>query len=395
MASSRFVEPINLGPEADGSKRGHDVGLTLAHDTAMVHADDGAAPPRQPADVAAHLAALHGPAHRTYVCPVDEPARLEAWRETARPALRQLVGLERIAADVGSHAPTVELGEPERIAGEPITRRLGYIQVEPTVRLPFHLVEPNTPGPHPLAIMPHGHGKFGMYAGVVEDEAARRQMLEEDRDVALQAARRGMVAIAPATRGIDGFVIRNVEKTRPLNDCHLHMFNCLLAGRTAIGERVWDAQCIIDWALAELNIDSERILVTGNSGGGVATLFIAACDARVTVAVPSCSYTVWVTEGGTFPLCPCNAVPGITRFGEGWDVAGLIAPRWLMCVHGSTDPTRPPEEAAPAIAPLQRIYEAAGVPERFAHGIGEGGHRFYSDLMWPFIEKALAAVDTA
>ena len=31
-----------------------------------------------------------------------------------------------------------------------------------------------------------------------------------------------------------------------------------------------------------------------------------------------------------------------------------------------------------------------GVPERFAHRYGEGGHRFYADLMWPFICNAIA-----
>ena len=33
----------------------------------------------------------------------------------------------------------------------------------------------------------------------------------------------------------------------------------------------------------------------------------------------------------------CNAVPGILRFGEFWDVAGLIAPRHLCIVNGRKD----------------------------------------------------------
>jgi hypothetical protein len=38
---------------------------------------------------------------------------------------------------------------------------------------------------------------------------------------------------------------------------------------------------------------------------------------------------------------------------------------------------------------LKEIYAAAGVPDRFVHRWGDGGHRFYEDLMWPFIESAI------
>ena len=27
------------------------------------------------------------------------------------------------------------------------------------------------------------------------------------------------------------------------------------------------------------------------------------------------------------------------------------------------------------------------MPKRYAHRWGDGGHRFYADLMWPFIER--------
>lgn len=349
----------------------------------------------QPGDVQAHCEMLHGAMHREYACPEDQPDRISDWRETARPALRRLLGLERIAADVGTHEPAVELGEPERLAGEPVTRRLGYIQVEPTVRLPFYLLVPDGPGPHPLAIMPHGHDQFGIYAGVVNSEADRQRMLAEDRDVALQAARRGMIAIAPATRGLDGFVIRNLEKRKNRSDCNLHLYHCLLAGRSAVGERVWDAERLLDWAMASLDVDPRYVLAMGNSGGGVATLFMAACDPRVTISVASCSYTPWFNRLGMFMFCPCNLVPGITRFGEIWDVAALIAPRWFQCVHGRADRVRLLHEAAAGVEPLTRIYQAMGVPARLDHRIGEGGHRFFSDLMWPFIDRAIAAIGEA
>ena len=87
--------------------------------------------------------------------------------------------------------------------------------------------------------------------------------------------------------------------------------------------------------------------------------------------------------------CDCNTVPGILRFGEFYDVAGLIAPRHLLIVNGREDKLFPLAEVDRAVAELARIYEACGQAERFQHQYGDGGHRFYGELMWAFIEPAI------
>ena len=66
-----------------------------------------------------------------------------------------------------------------------------------------------------------------------------------------------------------------------------------------------------------------------------------------------------------------------------------FAPRHLCIVNGKQDPLFPIHEVDRAVEGVRRIYESAGVPERFAHHYGEGGHRFYKDLMWPFIQSAI------
>ena len=127
----------------------------------------------------------------------------------------------------------------------------------------------------------------------------------------------------------------------------------------------------------------------------MATLYAAACDTRVTVAVPSCSFCTLVGESGRVHHCDCNTVPGILRFGGFHDVAGLIAPRHLLVVNGREDPLFPLAEVDKAVAGVRGIYHAAGVPERFSHRYGDGGHRYYKDLMWPFIEAALGSRSSA
>jgi hypothetical protein len=129
----------------------------------------------------------------------------------------------------------------------------------------------------------------------------------------------------------------------------------------------------------------------GNSGGGLATIFTAACDERVDIAVPSCSYTPFMDEQALLLVCPCYVVPQMAEFGEVWDIGALIAPRYLLAVHGRED-SRSGEAVDDAVARLRRIYEAARAGGRLEHRYGEAGHRFYSDLMWPFIAQAMEAL---
>ena len=147
---------------------------------------------------------------------------------------------------------------------------------------------------------------------------------------------------------------------------------------------------LIDWAVTLPEVDASCILMMGNSGGGVATLYAAACDTRVTVAVPSCSFCTLVGQNGVVHHCDCNAVPGILGWGGFHDVAGLIAPRHTLIVNGRQDALFPLSEVDRAVDGARRIYAAAGMSQRFAHHYGEGGHRFYAGLMWPFIDSAMA-----
>lgn len=167
--------------------------------------------------------------------------------------------------------------------------------------------------------------------------------------------------------------------------------HCLLAGRTAMGERVWDMQRIMDWALTMPEVDGRRVLMMGNSGGGMVTIFTAACDPRIGVAVPSCSFAPTVSEAGYIFHCDCNMVPGLIKIGGLAGVAGLIAPRHLLAVNGRGDALHSQEEIERAVTHVGSIFEAADAANHFEHRWGAGGHRFYKDLMWPFVLDAMLA----
>jgi len=222
---------------------------------------------------------------------------------------------------------------------------------------------------------------------VAHDEAHRQKIVKNKQDVAVQAVRRGFLAIAPATRGLAVDGVPDAYR-RHGGNCRSHMIHCALAGRTAIGERVWDMQRILDWALARPDVAPARVLMMGNSGGGMVTVYAAACDTRISVAVPSCSFSRLVADDGRVYHCDCNLVPGILSCGEFYDVAGLIAPRCLLAVNGRQDRLHNLDDIRYASRRLAAIYKAAGHPDRFDSRIGDGGHRFYPDIMWPFVMKA-------
>lgn len=352
----------------------------------------GAEEPAQetyPAPVARYLKRLYDRDTFFLAYREDYPGGFSNWQEEARAALRERLGLDRIIASVGDHRPSVELEAAEDLGI--FTRQKGEIETEPDVRVPFWLLRPKGPGPFPLGLFPHGHDSRGLdtTAGVYANEAHRKKSLAEDRDVAVQAVKLGFVAIAPAVRGISVDGVPDLRGRHGNRSCRSQVMHCLIAGRTATGERVWDMERLMDWATTLPEVDSTRILMMGNSGGGMVTIFSAACDKRIQVAVPSCSFAPTTRDDGYLFHCDCNMVPGLMDFGGLTGVAGLIAPRYLLAVNGRQDTLFTEQAVEEGVATVQAVYEAAGRPEHFAHRWGPAGHRFYSDLMWPFVADAM------
>ena len=372
-----------------------------------------AQPPTHSEPVADFLANTYAPAHRQFAWRNDWPGGFAAWQNALRAALFDRLGLTQMAIDLGDPATRSPADIPVEFGA--IETRDGYrrqrcsIETEPGVRIAFWLLTPNetdihnatdkSAKPRPLAILPHGHGESFAYVGDYHSEYERQRIIHECRDVAVQAVRRGFIAIAPDTRGLasteERFRIDDITNKHAGRHCVAHHWQVMLAGRTAVGERVWDLMRILDVALAWPAVDTSRVLMLGNSGGGMATLHTAACDPRVTVVVPSCAFNRYVGDHLALRHCACNMIPGMLRLGEMWDIAGLVAPRPLLTVNGRDDALHPVHEVDDAAARLAAIYEASetdsgvGAGDRYAHRWGEGGHQFYPDHIWPWVEANL------
>ena len=316
------------------------------------------------------------------------------WQEKARGALIELTGLKQMEKDLDGFTPKIQLGQAEK-TNELFTRALCSMETEPGVVIPFYLLIPkdaNPAQPLPLLICPHGHDKLGLhsYAGAFKDEKHSRKVLEKQGDIGAQAARRGYVVIAPATRGLAEEVLVPDPKGRHGNrPCRAQLIHCLLAGRTPIAERVWDMQRLLDWAEKHPLIDPKRIAMTGNSGGGVLTAYTAAIDTRIRVAIPSCSFTSVMSAEGFIFHCDCCLVPKLRDWGDWKELGGLVAPRHLLIVHGVDDSLHHPPTVEKLAVSIGKIFQTAGVPNHSALKWGNSGHRFYPKKMWPFFEKGL------
>lgn len=334
-----------------------------------------------------HFHTLYGQAQYEFSCRAGNVEEFLTWQAAFRPRLREALGLERIALDLDGYTPKAEQVDAEDV-GE-FVRQRWVLWVEPTVPLPFIVLTPKPfDGQLPLVLTPHGHGKnTELYAGIYHNDEECASMADGERDIAVQAVREGYIAIAPTTRAFGETRTQADKDEDRTHSCRIQLLHDLLVGRTPIGDRVWDMSRLLDWALDNLPVDSRRVAMTGNSGGGTISVFAPACDERVTVAAPASYFCTFQGSIGSIHHCDCNFVPGMLNMGEMYDVAGLIAPRPFIAVAGKDDPIFPLEEVRRAFERLQAIYAAAGVPENCELYIGEGGHRYYKAGSWPFIRR--------
>ncbi|MGV8042527.1 MAG: acetylxylan esterase [Thermoanaerobaculaceae bacterium] len=139
----------------------------------------------------------------------------------------------------------------------------------------------------------------------------------------------------------------------------LGLMDWVSLGYTPAGVEVWNAMRAIDWLGTVPGIDATRVGVTGVSGGGVMTWFLAALDERVSVAAPSSSaYTIASQVGRNVVgrQCDCTFYPNVYRM-DFPEIGALIAPRPLLILGGERDRIFPPQGYREVFRKVSRVYE--------------------------------------
>ena len=153
-------------------------------------------------------------------------------------------------------------------------------------------------------------------------------------------------------------------------------------GYTPAGVEAWNGVRGIDYLLSREDVDADRIAVTGISGGGAATFWIAAADERVKVAVPvsgMADLKSYIPNRVINGHCDCMFL--YNTFQWPWSrIAGLIAPRPMLFANSDQDAIFPMDANERIIARLERLYSLYGMSDRVDAMVSVGGHAYRKDL---------------
>jgi dienelactone hydrolase len=153
-------------------------------------------------------------------------------------------------------------------------------------------------------------------------------------------------------------------------------------GYTPAGVECWNGVRAIDYLVGRPDVDAERIAVTGISGGGAATFWIAAADERVKCAVPVSGMSdleSYVTHKVINGHCDCMFL--INTYGWQWTtIAALVAPRPLLFCNSDQDTIFPMDGNRRIIERLRKLYAMYDKPELVDEYVSHGGHEDRPDL---------------
>ncbi len=150
-------------------------------------------------------------------------------------------------------------------------------------------------------------------------------------------------------------------------------------GYTPAGVEVWNAIRGIDLLAARPEVDPERIGVTGISGGGAMSWFIAAIDPRVKAAAPVCgnstiqSHILTRTVDGH-----CDCMFPVNTYGfDMQDIGALITPKPLLIAQADRDGLNTIESVRKVYYDLRELYKLYDAGDKISLVETPGGHSYH------------------
>lgn len=342
---------------------------------------------------------------------------LSSWKEQAREKVHELLRYDPPACDpAATVVETVEF--PDYI------REKIYFNTTPDIRVPAYVLIPKSGNPpYPGIVALHDHGAFYAWGKekIVEVEDEHPSLTEfkrtgyGGRSWATELCRRGFVVIV-----IDMFYWgeRRLLVAEDPADWHeprrmtgedIMAFNrrssewtvrtaigLFEAGVTWSGVMFTDDLRTVDYLATRPEVDPERIGCCGLSVGGFRCAHLAGLHPRIKAAVVvgwMCSYGAMLKSHLT-SIGFMKVIPGMYRYMDLPDIAGMTAPGGLMVIHGLRDGLFPNSGVEEAFDKLRAIYTKAGHPERFEPVTYDGPHEFnvpMQEKAFEWLERQLIA----
>ena len=337
-------------------------------------------------DTLAFSHAMYDHASRAMAFQASATADTERWQRDLRAKLVELLG--------GFPDERCELlpRVTETREFSTYTRETVLFQSRPNMTVFGYLLLPKDfekPGPTILCL--HGHGRgVDDIVGIQEDGTMRTEYGEYQNDFALQCVDRGYAALAIEQFGFghrrdDAACQRGAGNS----SCLPASGAAFLLGETMIGWRVYDAMRSLDYLSTRPEIDMNRIGVMGISGGGTTTFYSAAIDERFKVAVVSGYFNTFRDSILSINHCIDNYIPGVLKYAEMYDIAGLIAPRAMFVESGTEDTIFPIDATRFAFDQAQKIFRVFNAEDQLGLEVFDAAHSFHGVGAFEFLNQKL------
>jgi dienelactone hydrolase len=293
---------------------------------------------------------------------------LDDWK-AKRPAYKQqlleMLGLDPLPEKTALKATTTGTAEQEQFTVENLHyQSLPGLYVTANLYIPKGL---SKPAPAVLYVCGHGNVKKD---GISYGSKVSYQHHGE------WFARHGYVCLT-----IDTLQLGEIEGIHHgTYRYNMWWWNC--RGYTPAGVEAWNCVRALDYLETRKEVDANRIGVTGRSGGGAYSWWIAAIDERIKVAVPVAGITDLqnhVVDGCVEGHCDCMFIVNTYR----WDyplVAALVAPRPLLISNSDKDTIFPLDGVLRVHEKVRRIYKLYGAEKNLGLQITEGPHKDTQEL---------------
>ena len=304
----------------------------------------------------------------------------KTWKEEVRKKFIELTGYEKPGERF------VKEIRKEKING--ITYHAVIMMVSGDLSIPAYVLEPE--GMKKGAVMAiHGHGSVEPMIGLKDDYHHK---------FAFELARDGYTVIAPELRGFSTLndlaadvPINRLDYWQVQNSHYSLVTDGWLYGKTLVGETLEDLVAWEDWFFD--NYDFKDIAVAGISYGGDLAIYYPVFSDRVSRIFSSGSL-------GSFSLiflrcynAPAHGIPGVLKWIDRSDIAGLNAPRPVLLHYGELDfPSETNTSAAynesvePSVSELREIYAQEKAADKVILKVSKGKkHEMDIQLLKDFI----------
>ncbi len=295
------------------------------------------------------------------LAPIQTAQQWNEQKTEARRQLAEMLGLDPMP-ERGPLKPVIT-GTVD--AGDVIVERL-HFQSIPGLYVTANFYRPKTAPEKPLPAILYvcGHGRMKEDGVSFGNKTAYQHH-------GLWFARHGYVCLI-----IDTLQLGEIEGEHH-GTHNLGKWWWISRGYTSAGIEAWNSIRALDYLETRPEADMKRVGVTGRSGGGAYSWWVAALDERVAAAAPTAGITDLrnhVVDGCVEGHCDCMYQINTHR----WDydrVAALVAPRPLLICNTDKDRIFPLDGVVRLYQSTRRLYRLLGAEDKIGLHIAEGPHK--------------------